>query len=417
MDSKQTKYSTACILIIIWTSTFLGCSKQGAHEANKEQEIPPSFRELNDLTVYPDTVKVDTLRLKKVRTYAKHYMLHGKFIPPIAVDDLNRVFMLNKPKLVIDVYDAEGNLVTMLGRKGRGPGEFREVRWMQILDNHLYVYDRILKRFQVFSLQTLSYANTVQTIPKNLNRFPNLSSIDHEPVYVISDSTFLYRFEDKSKLFNGMRLTIGKKVTTSVNYYIMNQNRRLRPDTVLHQKGQMNASTRAKGMNAIVMFPFSRRPLFAISNSKRVYAARTQNFMFKVYNLKGKYLRSFYHPYQHVSLSDSQIDSVFETASNIVMKKAMRKVSQKMDMPATWPALHSMKIDGQNRLWVSTIVKNTNNFQWWVMNNQGKLLARFRWPRDRPIKAIRNGYVYTVKKNQKKGTYKVIKYKTEFQKN
>ena len=251
-------------------------------------------------------------------------------------------------------------------------------------------------------------------MPKNLNRFRNLRFIDHDPVHVISDSTFLYRFTDMSKLSDGKRFSPGKEASMSINYYIMNRDRHLRSDTVLHQKGRKMVVSEANGVTATVSFPFTRRALFTVSENRRIYAARTQDFLIKVYNLKGKYLQSFYHPYKRAPLTEFQIDSVIQAASNGIMQQAKRKVSRQINLPTTWPALHSIKIDDQNRLWVSTIVKNHKFYQWWVMNNQGKLLARFHWPREKPIKTIRNGYVYAVNKNHKKGIYRVIKYKIIF---
>jgi len=69
-----------------------------------------------------------------------------------------------------------------------------------------------------------------------------------------------------------------------------------------------------------------------------------------------------------------------------------------------------MKIDDKDRLWVAAVVKKMKLYQWWVLNQNGKLLARFTWPRNKPIQVIKKGYLYTKEKN-KKGLERIVRYK------
>jgi hypothetical protein len=110
-------------------------------------------------------------------------------------------------------------------------------------------------------------------------------------------------------------------------------------------------------------------------------------------------------------------ESPFNTSDFISKKpqKMQEVIRKKLNFPKTYPALHSMKIDDQNRLWVSTIVKNPKVYQWWVLNNKGKLLARFTWPRDKPIEVIKNGKVYTKEKNPQTGVQRIVRYKVQVQ--
>lgn len=403
--------SRECVIIFFVVSMF-GCS--ASQTKTTKQNIPSYISKLGNLTVYSSLGIVDTVQLIKIRNFEKHYSLPFG-TAPITVGELNRVFLLNKQKLAIDVYDSVGKFITRIGRKGRGPGEFHEIKWMQILGDYLYIYDGILKQFQIYSLNTLSYVSTVQTIPKNLNIFSKLHYTYRNPIYVISDSTFLYQFTDRSKLYNNVnsnKSTI--EANYSLNYFRMNHHGFLIPDTVLHQKGLRWISTHINGMGVFIYYPFARKALMAISENRHLFAARTQDFLIKVYNLKGEYLRAFYYPYQRVSLTPNQIDSI--TRGEDFIKKAMQEAIDKVNVPDDWPALHSMRLDDTNRLWVSTIVENQGVYQWWVLNKKGKLLARFRWPRTKPIVAIRNGYLYADKINHKMDTYEVVKYKIEFKK-
>jgi hypothetical protein len=392
-------------VLVLW-----GCS---SHKHKKEkQKIPVHARNLKHLTVYSTIKKADTLRLRKVQIFGKYYSTRAGGTMPIVVDDSNRVFVPNAAKFTIGVYNSKGKLVDKIGGKGRGPGEFHEIQSLQISGNHLYVYDGRLKQYQVFLLWPLSYSTTIQTIPKNLKRFKNLRYINHHPLYVINDSTFLYKFKNLGNLFKGLKLKMGiQSAYNGINYYIMDRSRKIKPDTILHQKGRKIISTHVHGAGVIVWFPFTRKPLIALSENHRLYSARSQTFLIKVYNLKGNYLRAFYYPYKRAPLTRGRIDSI--SGGNNDIQQARRKVISKTKLPATWPALQAMFFDDQNRLWVATIVKNQRVYQWWVLNNQGKLLVRFQWSRNRPIKAIRNGYLYAAKSNNKRGTYKILKYKIQ----
>lgn len=404
-------YTIPYFVLVIIALTSLGCS---ADQSKKDElNLPESVRKLNNVSVYTIPEQPDTVRLQNVRSFEKHYSPPID-IAPIAVDKLDRVFILNREKLAIDVYDSEGNFITQLGRKGRGPGEFHQINWMQILNNHLYVFDKRLKQVQVFSLESLVYVNTIQTLPKNIGQFLQTPFMIHHPIKVINDSTFLYRFEDMSKLRDGRKLIEGKEAVMDISFYLFNTNMHLQPDTVLYQKGRKFANIMVNGSSATVFYEFTRKALFALSDNNRIYAARTQDFLIKVYNLKGKYLKAFYYPYTRASLSDSQIDSVINSSKNSIMQQAMHKYKDKTNLPNTWPALNSMRFDDQNRLWISTIIESQKMYQWWVLDKQGRLLARFRWPRAKPIVAIRNGFIYVVNTNFKMGTYEVMKYKLNF---
>ncbi len=50
------------------------------------------------------------------------------------------------------IFDHEGSLVAVVGRRGEGPGEFRGPRFPAIHDGHLYVADDNLVRISVWTL-------------------------------------------------------------------------------------------------------------------------------------------------------------------------------------------------------------------------------------------------------------------------
>jgi hypothetical protein len=151
--------------------------------------------------------------------------------------------------------------------------------------------------------------------------------------------------------------------------------------------------------------PFYGKLLMNLSDDNNIYTAWSENFLIKVYNQDGEYRYAFYYPYERVPLSQAS------SKEAEIPKYFVENISQ-MELPETWPALHSMKTNSKNRLWISTIVKNMNVYQWWVLNQKGRLLARFTWPRSRKIEIIKNGYLYAKQKDAK-GVPRIVKYKVQ----
>lgn len=65
------------------------------------------------------------------------------------------------------------------------------------------------------------------------------------------------------------------------------------------------------------------------------------------------------------------------------------------ELPEIWPALIDVVTDNKIRLWVATIPESKKlTYQWWVLQDTGELIATFRWPGNRSIEKIKDGYVY-----------------------
>ena len=65
-----------------------------------------------------------------------------------------------------------------------------------------------------------------------------------------------------------------------------------------------------------------------------------------------------------------------------------------MDLPQSWSVLTEMIIDHQDRLWIATTVEDMNVLEWWVLENTGELITKYEWPRDEPIKVVKNDRIH-----------------------
>lgn len=90
--------------------------------------------------------------------------------------------------------------------------------------------------------------------------------------------------------------------------------------------------------------------------------------------------------------------------------------------PDTWPAVHTMELDDDERLWVATITDSDSTYQWRVISPEGQLLSRFekagkrtsRSVMSKPLIKIYNGYFYELERDIQRGIEQIVKYRIEF---
>ena len=95
--------------------------------------------------------------------------------------------------------------------------------------------------------------------------------------------------------------------------------------------------------------------------------------------------------------------------------KVNQYLLQNAELPDTWPAIGDFIMDDENRLWISTITDSDNRtYTWWVLKDTGELLTTFRWPRNRTIEKIKDGFVYSRETEETTGQQTIAKYRVEF---
>ena len=375
------KISLLLLIVVFW-----GCS------SHKSNQIPKKFRKLKNLTVYPANTKPKyNISLIKDAVYGntKKVLIGG--ITHFTVDDSGRVFIADFQSK-FNIFSPNGKYLKLLGRNGKGPGEFEGISDIRIKLNRLYVYDSSLRRITIFSLYPLSLKNTISVLREGDSK---TSSLDR--FFISKNGNF----------FLGYPSSYRRNAKRYIQYYLLSHNGKKISGKLFEQKATiMPAKLVLAGIGNRTMIPvqvlFIRRPLSVLSSEDRIYSAWSEDFLIKVHNIKGKYLRAFYYPFTNVSFQRNKFIKRFSLKS--------RDIGH-INFPKTWPALKSIKMDDKNRLWVSTIVKNMKVFQWWVLNPKGKLLARFSWPRSKPIQVIKNGYIYTKETNKKSGISHVVRYR------
>ncbi len=372
-------------------------------------ELPEHIRELENLTVITaDTEPIADIQLTRDQSFGDSDDVFIGNIRDMVVDDQGRVFIADTHQNTVHVFNPDGSITTRIGRQGQGPGEFQGIYSMAIHQNQLYVYDYPLYRITTFSLDSFEHTHIINLNPENWGHIEELDGRFPTHFFIIDDNTILQRFVQISQPDQ-----IGEP--TFSRHYLLNKDGEIISDLIYEQRGvEYLVSTYGGGINFLAP-PFIRSSLMAISANGNIFSAWSEEFLIKVYNLEGNYVRAFYYPYNQSSLDRREILDLYSDQPDL------QETYRSTEFPESWPALHFMMSDDENRLWVSTISDDDEHYTWLVLSENGELLARFDWPGNRlnrdvtnlELIVVKNGYLYSHEVDDDTGLQQIVRYRIE----
>jgi len=399
---------------------FVGCTSR------EEIVIPEHIKDLDNLTVYPADVKPS----KKIR-FAEEQVFGNRdtedvligSIGRVKVDKWGRVYIEDPTwgRAAIYVFQPNGDFITTISRQGKGPGEFQAVFTLQIRSDRLFIFDPDKQSIHVFSINPDSpeLFSLIQTILFKQESWSDIEMINAYSSpnigYIRSDGKIMGGFIDIER--DEQSLSERK-----IHYYLFDEEGKiLRPVKKIFEQ----RATRYLNLHpTIFLFPFLRKPLMVVSKTDSIYSAWSEKFLIKIHAPDGSYRRSIYYPVKKSPLSrndeilkkymEAQKDAERQNPELLGLHRTRERVLSEV-MPKTWPALHDMLIDDENRLWVSTIVEDFGVYEWWVLKNNGEVIAKFKWPRDEPIEVVKNGYMYTRETDEETGLQQIVRYRIEME--
>lgn len=385
------------LIIPVLMIVALGCSPQ------KTGQIPVHIQELENLTVYPvDMLPGRTISFTKEIVYGDSDEILIGVIGDFAVDDLGRVFIADTRIMVLYAFGPDGRFITKLGRDGRGPGEFVNIKDVKIHGDYLYASDPSQSLVHVFALETLAGEKTV-LLAGNRGRFPALASASPwiRDLYVRSDQTFIGEFIEHDR----ERLTQWRNIEVNSMFYLLDSNGAISEELFEYTR---EIRTVFPGTVQNVQ-PFFGMTLTVVSSTDRIYMAGPDYFLVKQYTPYGTYQQAWFYPVRRFPLTR---DSAIEAE---VRRDRYIDNMNLMNLPETWPVVTEMLIDNEDRLWVATTVEDMSIYEWWILEESGELIARFEWPRNKPIKVIRNNHIYTRETDDETGLRKIVRFRFEYE--
>lgn len=393
----------------------IGCTSQNV-------DIPEHIKDTKNLKAYSANAEpaasIELTREATFKAPEKFYLewyddtiTFYSWFAGIEIDDSGRVYIADNTAKKIHVFNSAGNHLVSKGEEGRGPGEFYGITDTEMVQDRLYVFDYMGFRTTIFSLDPfgVAEAGTVRP-PVNQDEVEAISGWRRAVPLLRSDGSYLAGFIEQLPDARVGSPSYNLDEDRPIRYYFMSQESKIISDKILQpSKGHIVLTAQVDGRHVsnIRPFPFMGRSVIKISDSNHIYSTWTDDFLIKIYGPDGNYQRAIYYPVQKKSINRKEIVSLFHEDDyyHDLVKHA--------ELPTTWPAIYSMVIDDHDRLWVSTIVEEKDARQWWVLKNTGRLVAKFRWPENRTIKAVKDGHAYALETNQETGQQKMVKYEVE----
>jgi len=389
----------------------IGCTSQ------EQPEIPEHIEKLDSLTIYPADAQPEMqIELAEERRFGSTDEVLVGSVGDFAVSDQSRVFIFDTGQHTIHVFDKDGTYMTNIGRNGTGPGEFGEIASLSVKNGLLIAHDSMKFRINVFSLETFSLDHTLNLNQMNTTTSDSLRKMRPEYVYYLSKNILLTRFSEPMIFTDpsSSRYNLNDRVEL---YYLMDRtDEEIISEQILKLNKLRALTATVRGEFLHTQFLFLGESLFALSDAHNIYTARTEDFLIEVRDSTGTLQRAFYYPLekkeftreeairrQRINYQKSVSDHRVDVISN----------APEEQMPEWWPVLSNMVVDDRERLWVSVIVDELDVWQWWVLDNRGKLLARFDWPKDKKIRIIKNGKVYTSETDEETGLTEIVRYGIE----
>lgn len=385
-------------------------------QAKERPEIPEHIQNLDHVRILTqNSGPENTIHLEREIEFGSSDELIIGGLGSFSVDDFNRVFIGDTQQQTIYMFNDDGRHTASLGRKGRGPGEFQYAGYLTILEDLVFAFDPLQFRYNVFSLTNLNMYKTIPLRSVNKRDFNELSAYELGFMHPVSENKFLGSFSTPMTVTDPSRPDYNLDRLYRFFYLLDDTGKIISNQVFKSQRFHLTASV--KGEFRSTYFYFLGRTLLAISHHQ-IYQAWSEEFLIRVYDDNGQYLYAYYYPFKRKKFTREDAirqqkreygddEVVFEYRQSVINQ------ASENDIPEYWPALNDLLVDDENRIWVSTVIDNDDEYEWWVLDNGGAVLARFHWPFDEPIEAVKNGYVYTRKTDEETGLQQVARYRIE----
>ena len=332
----------------------------------------------------------------------------------IDVDDDGRVYVADAMQHRVHVFDSEGWHLTHFGREGGGPGEFRSMGALNYSNGYLYIYDPQMMRLTAFSLNTYEESSTIHTQAINKREVEHLSGLNQSGFIFINHNKYLVNFTSRlvpNPAHAGYNLNENYRT-----YHLMGRDRKIDLEQLFKKPGYKALSATVNGQYRFTQFEFLGLTLITTTENS-IYMVRSEDFLIKVYDAYGNYLRAYFYPFQKIAFTREEAirqQKLIYEEGVVEWRVSVIENATEEQVPQTWPALNDLIVDDEGQIWVSTIVEDFDIYEWWILQENGELITRFDWPRNEPIEVIKNGYVYTRQTDEETGLQQIVRYRKVF---
>lgn len=366
-------------------------------------EIPEEVASLENVTVVTDSFEdVPELNPERVARFGDTDEVIIGQMGNVAVDDAGRVYIADRNRQVIHVYDSAGSHISEIGGEGDGPGEFRRISSIQPHGDYLYVMDGSSLRISRFRMDDYRFADDV-VVPYEGNA---------EGGYIQYPSGFSVLGPDRYMIHFGVGYASGDDsgVKPRITGRILTRTDGEFEEGRVYDFPANDALVRREGTSLYVMSTdYKRKSQVVVNESNTIIHGWSDDLLFKMHDTDGSYRQALYMPYEKPQLSRNEVLSEYSDR-----EEPWISMIRNDDMPETWPAFSSMLADDEGRIWASLFTDDKETYIWVVLDLTGELAATLIRPREWSITAVKGGQIYARETDEETGLVEVVKYDFDF---
>lgn len=297
------------------------------------------------------------------------------------VDSRGRIYVADPLQGGVMVLAPDGRLVRTVGRPGRGPGEFKYIRTVQVLPgDSLLVYDQELYRVSVFAPDSgkIAYgrnlASTSSGTPPNwVEKLPGQRALfaTHRKPYVAGASA-----ADDHDRTQAVRL--------------LEWDGRTRRDSVLVVPVLQPLIVRDGRAVGVTSDPFARPALVRMGPNGNIYYGWGDSVAIAIHSLDGRQVGGFSLPFVGPGVTDRDVDVETQDMGK-VFARALRK-----SVPQRWPAFRNFVVDDEGRIWLGLLTPAGQPNRWTAFSETGTAICSAPLPKNVDVRLIRAGKAYAV---------------------
>lgn len=295
----------------------------------------------------------------------------------IITDDDGNIYWQDNRIAKLHQYSPTGDYMHSFGGKGRGPGEFEYLESSSISDDAIIMLDFFSQIVHVFNRHTgdLIQSGTLE----RENAMDALSPI-HQ-VLAVTDTTFIgipefNRHADQDSLSLIQHAISGKILANRLITYP--------PGDALE--------SRSGGVSRRTPTLFTAKSEVALLPDGGFVHSYAAEPIFHIYDEIGVIQRSISLNIEPVEITRNHLDRAIENSHSMIdLASAVRNADW---IPEFWPYWNNFHVDGHGNLWIEMNINPPDDREWWVVSQDGELLAKAQFSDNGTLRHIGKDDLY-----------------------